>query len=51
MANHLPLSANLAGFYKRRVGIYRIIYTWGPDPDDMVVYKVGTRDDIYDTNL
>lgn len=45
---HLPLSANLAGYYKRRLGKYRIIYSYEPNPGDMVVRLVGTRDEIYD---
>lgn len=45
---HHPLRANLSGFYKRRVGDYRIIYTWDANPDDMVIRLVGTRDEIYD---
>jgi mRNA interferase RelE/StbE len=47
LINHMPLSANLAGFYKRRLGKYRIIYTYDENPDDMVIRLVGLRDDIY----
>lgn len=45
--NHFPLSGNLGGFYKRRLGNYRIIYTYEPNPDDMVIRLTGLRDDIY----
>lgn len=44
---HHPLKEDLSGFYKRRLAHYRIIYTLSENPDDMVVYRVGTRDDIY----
>ena len=49
--HHFPLSANLSGFFKRRLGSYRIIYTWEDNPDDMVIRRVGTRDDIYRQRL
>jgi mRNA interferase RelE/StbE len=47
--SHHPLAANLSGFYKRRLGKYRIIYTYddSSDPEELVVYLVGTRDEIY----
>jgi mRNA-degrading endonuclease RelE of RelBE toxin-antitoxin system len=44
---HFPLSGNLSRFSKRRVGKYRIIYTYEPNSDDMVIRLVGLRDDIY----
>ena len=44
--NHFPLSENLSLFYKRRLGNYRIIYTFDPNPDDMVIRRIGTRDEI-----
>ena len=44
---HSPLRANLSGYFKRRLGNYRIIYTYDPNPDDMVIHLVGLRDDIY----
>jgi len=44
---HEPLCENLAGFCKRRLGKYRIIYTYDNDADDMVVRLVGLRDTIY----
>ena len=45
---HMPLSHNLAGFFKRRVGDYRIVYSYDGDADELTVHLVGTRDDIYD---
>jgi len=47
LVNHFPLSENLSGFFKRRVGRYRIIYSYDSNPDDMVIRLVGLRDDIY----
>ena len=44
---HLPLSEDLTGFYKRRVGKYRIIYTFNIARDEMVIRLVGPRDTIY----
>lgn len=38
---------NLSEFYKKRVGKYRIIYSYDENPDDLVVRLVGTRDSIY----
>ena len=47
VVNHFPLSANLSGFYRRRLGKYRIVYTYDPNPDELVVRLIGSRDDIY----
>ncbi len=47
LVTHHPLTGTLRGFYKRRLGKYRIIYTYEPNPDEMVIRLVGTRDDIY----
>jgi mRNA interferase RelE/StbE len=44
---HHPLAANLTGFFKRRLGRYRIIYTYENDSDELVIRLVGTRDNIY----
>ena len=44
---HEPLSENLSGFYKRRLGKYRILYTYDNALDDMVIRMVGLRDTIY----
>lgn len=44
---HHPLEGNLSGFYKRRLGKYRIIYTYNENPDDLVIRLVGTRESIY----
>jgi len=44
---HESLAGNLVGFYKRRAGKYRIIYTYDDSPDELVIRLVGTRDEIY----
>jgi len=44
---HKPLSENLSGFYKRRLGKYRILYSYDNDSDDMTIHLVGLRDTIY----
>mgnify|MGYP001127080703 CR=1 FL=1 len=47
MIAHHPLRGDLAGFFKRRVGDYRIIYTYDNPVDEMVIHLVGLRDSIY----
>jgi mRNA-degrading endonuclease RelE of RelBE toxin-antitoxin system len=44
---HLSLKENLAGYYKRRIDPYRIIYTYENEGDVFIVHLVGTRDEIY----
>ena len=44
---HSALKDNLAGYYKRRIDPYRIIYTYENDTDSMVIRLIGTRDEIY----
>ena len=44
---HHPLRHDLSRLCKRTLGKYRIIYSYDENPDDMTVYLVGTRDDIY----
>ena len=51
IVKHTPLKEELSGFFKKRLGKYRIIYTYDPDPDDMVIRKVGRREEIYRTPL
>ena len=47
LINHEPLSGDLAGFYKRRVGDYRIIYTVDSYRQFLEICAVGHRKDIY----
>jgi len=47
LVTHLPLSANLSEFYKKRLGKYRIMYTYDDNADELIVRLAGTRDDIY----
>ncbi|MGK7946672.1 MAG: type II toxin-antitoxin system RelE/ParE family toxin [Microcystaceae cyanobacterium] len=42
-----PLTANLKGFFKLRVGDYRIIYTFDDTLKLITVHQIGHRRDIY----
>ena len=43
------LSANLAGFYKLRVGDYRVIYSVDAEGQLIAIVRIGHRSEIYDT--
>ena len=45
---HHPLAHNVTNLYKRRVGPYRIVYSYDSGNDDLVVHLAGLRDEIYD---
>jgi mRNA-degrading endonuclease RelE of RelBE toxin-antitoxin system len=47
LVRHQSLSGSLSQFYKKRVGKYRILYTYDDNADELIVHLVGTRDDIY----
>jgi mRNA interferase RelE/StbE len=51
LITHFPLSGDLSGFFKRRVGKYRIIYTLDEASDEMIIHMVGLRDSIYETKF
>jgi mRNA interferase RelE/StbE len=40
-----PLTGDLKGFYKLRVGDYRAFYTFGPD--EIVIHLVQHRREVY----
>ncbi len=42
-----PLSSNLAGFYKLRVGDYRVIYEFSRPEKTITIDRVGHRSEIY----
>ena len=42
-----PLTAELRGSYKLRVGSYRVIYTANQEKHLLVVHLIGHRRDIY----
>lgn len=44
----MPLSANLAGFFKLRVGDYRVIYSFDEDIRVITIHQIGHRREIYD---
>lgn len=45
--NLSPLSGNLSGFYKLRVGDYRVIYSLDQNSETIIIEKVGHRREIY----
>lgn len=42
-----PLAGDLSGFYKLRVGAYRVIYQPLHDEQVIVIHAVGHRRDVY----
>lgn len=44
----MPLTGDLAGLYKLRVGDYRIIYSFDPDLQIITVHNLGHRREIYE---
>lgn len=44
---HTALKANLTGFLKRRLGDYRIIYTYDSEADDLAIRLIDRRENIY----
>lgn len=42
-----PLSSNLSGFFKLRVGDYRVIYEFSREEQTITVDRVGHRSQIY----
>ena len=41
------LTENLTGFYKLRVGDYRVIYEILHDEDSIVIHAIGHRREVY----
>ena len=46
-AKHEPLSGDLAGFFKRRVGDYRVVYMVDTNSHTIEICVIGHRKDIY----
>ncbi len=46
--NHKALSADLSGFFKLRIGDYRVIYSSILSEKRIIIHKVGHRSSIYD---
>jgi mRNA interferase RelE/StbE len=42
-----PLTADLAGFYKLRVGEYRVIYDFNSEERIITIDKIGHRREVY----
>ncbi len=49
--NHLPLKSNLSGFYKLRVGDWRVLYEIAHDEKLVTVHKIGHKDTVIRTLL
>jgi mRNA-degrading endonuclease RelE of RelBE toxin-antitoxin system len=45
--SHLALHGDMKDFFKRKVGKYRIIYTYDEEQDEMIIHLIGNRDSIY----
>lgn len=43
----LPLTGQWSGFYKLRVGDYRVIYEFEPENQLIFIIRIGHRRDIY----
>jgi mRNA interferase RelE/StbE len=43
----LPLTANWSGFYKLRVGDYRVIYEFDRELQSIIIVRIGHRSEIY----
>ncbi|MCA2619129.1 MAG: type II toxin-antitoxin system RelE/ParE family toxin [Microcystis sp. M040S2] len=44
----LPLTRELSGFYKLRVGDYRVIYEFDRESRIIIIIRVGHRSEVYD---
>lgn len=42
-----PLGGDLKGLFKLRVGSYRVIYSFDPQEQTIIVHLVGHRSEIY----
>ena len=43
-----PLTANWSGFYKLRVGDYRVVYEFITETKIIIIDRVGHRREVYD---
>jgi mRNA interferase RelE/StbE len=42
-----PLKSRLSGFYKFRIGDWRVIYEFSKKAETIFIHKIGHRKDIY----
>lgn len=47
----LPLKGELAGFFKLRVGDYRVIYEFDTQSKIITIDKIGHRREVYEDSL
>jgi mRNA interferase RelE/StbE len=43
----IPLQSRLSGFYKLRIGDWRVIYEISKKTETIFIHKIGHRKDIY----
>ncbi len=43
----MPLTGELSGLYKLRVGSYRVIYELSREKKLLVIYRIGHRREVY----
>jgi mRNA interferase RelE/StbE len=43
----IPLKSKLSGFYKLRIGDWRVIYEISKKAETIFIHKIGHRKDIY----
>jgi mRNA interferase RelE/StbE len=43
----LPLTGQWAGFYKLRVGDYRVIYEFESESELIIITRIGHRSEVY----
>ena len=48
LVSPLPLKGDLAGFFKLRIGDWRVIYQVDYDIEEITVHQIGHRKEIYD---
>ncbi len=48
LVRHVQLRHALNVFFYRRVGDYRVVYTYDAEDEEMVIRLVGRRNDVYD---
>lgn len=47
--SHLPLTGNLKGVYKLRIGEYQALYTCNPEEHIIMVHFIQHRSEVYKT--
>lgn len=45
---HDPLTGNLSGLFKLRVGDYRVLYSFSDELKTIAIHRIGQQKDVYD---